>query len=206
MFSRSASRRRAAFTLVELLIGLAVFGLFMTGLLTTWLVLTSSGVNTTAYAARQNDQMRVFDYLKRDIRRATLAEIYNGGTLVTDTTTFGTELRLTIPDYYSDTREEDDVYGPKATVPPTVTAGAVSYGTNLIVRYYASGGAVIRDESGTLRTVASSAGAFAPSFKNETSGAIRCRLLFDQPMRGGSARTLHRQADILCVPRFVLQL
>jgi prepilin-type N-terminal cleavage/methylation domain-containing protein len=206
VISHSANRRRAAFTLVELLIGLAVFGLFMTGLLATWLVLTSSGLNATAYAARQNDQMRVFDYLKRDIRRATVIEIYNGGTLVTDTTTFGNELRLTIPDYYSDTREEDDVYGPKTTVAPTVTAGAVSYGTNLTVRYYATGGAVIRDESGTLRTVAGAAGAFAPSFKNETSGAIRCRLLFDQAMRGGSVRTLHRQVETVFVPRFVLQL
>ena len=206
MTSHSAIRRRDAFTLVELLIGLAVLGLFMTGLLATWLVLTSSGLNATAYAARQNDQMRVFDYLKRDIRRATVIEIYNGGALVTDTTTFGNELRLTIPDYYSDTREEDDVFGPRMKVTPTVTAGTVSYGTNLIVRYYAAGGAVIRDESGTQRTVAGAAGAFVPSFKNETTGAIRCRLIFDQAMRGGSARTLHRQVETVCVPRFVLQL
>lgn len=205
MNARNASRRSAAFTIVELLAGMAVFGVFMAGLLRVWISLTSTGINTTAYATRQNDQMRVLDYLKRDIRRATTVEIYNGATLINDTITFGTELRLTIPDYYSDTREEDNAIGPKNTNIPALTAGDVTYGTALAVRYYASGGAAIRNEEGTERTVASATGAFALSFKKETSGAIRCRVLFDQPMRGGSERTLHREVDTLCIPRFEFQ-
>lgn len=201
MYALSTSRRHAAFTLVELIIGLAIAGTFMALLLRIWMSLTFTGMNTTAYAARQNDQMRVLDYLKRDIRRATAVQIYNGGTLVTGTSVFGNELRLTIPDYYSDTREEDNAIGPKATSTPTLTAGSVTYGSALTVRYFTSGGAVIRDESGTPRTVASAAGAFVLSFERETSSAIRSRVIFDLPMRGGTARALHRQVDILCVPR-----
>ena len=201
MYALKTSRRHAAFTLVELIIGMAVAGTFMALLMRIWMSLTFTGMNTTAYAARQNDQMRVLDYLKRDIRRATAVEIYNGATLVTGTSIFGNELRLTIPDYYSDTREEDNAIGPKATNTPAITAGSVSYGTALTVRYFTSGGAVIRDESGTARTVASAVGAFVLSFERETSSAIRSRVIFDQAMRGGTARTLRRQVDILCVSR-----
>lgn len=185
---------------------MGVFSLFMTALLTTWRSLTATALNTTAYAQRQNDQIRVLDYLKRDIRRATKVEIYNGATLVTGTTTFGTELRLTIPDYYADSREEDNAIGTKTANTPAVAAGTVTYGTALTVRIYALNGAIVRNEAGTSRSVASAAGAFVPSFKRETTGAIRCRILFDQPMRGGKARTLRRQVDTLCVPRSELQI
>lgn len=205
MCAHRSRQRRAAFTLVELIIGLAVAGVFMALLLRMWMSLTFTGMNTTAYATRQNDQMRVLDYLKRDIRRATAVEIYDGATLVTSTSVFGNELRLTIPGYYSDTREEDNAIGPKATNAPSVTAGSVAYGAALTVRYFASGGAVVRDESGTPRTVAGAAGAFALSFAKETSNAIRSRIVFDQPMRGGTARTSRRQVDNLCVPRAEFQ-
>lgn len=205
MFALSAIRRSTAFTIAELLIGLGVTGIFMAGLVRVWMTLSYSGMNIASFAARQNDQMRVFDYLKRDIRRATTIEIYDAGTLVTGTTTFGPELRLTIPQYYSDSREEDNAIGPKATNTPTVTSGTVSYGTALTVRYFTSGGAVIRDEAGAARTVASAAGAFVLAFKKETTGAIRSRLNFDQAMRGSSTRALTRQVDVLCIPRFEFQ-
>jgi prepilin-type N-terminal cleavage/methylation domain-containing protein len=206
VIARKTNRRSAAFTLVEMLVGVAVLSVFLSGLLRTWSSLTFTGLNTIAYASRQSDQMRVLDYIKRDIRRATAVEIYNGATLVTGTTTFGTELRLTIPDYYSDSREEDNAIGTRTTIAPTVTSGTVNYGTSFTVRYYTTGGAVIRNEGGTLRTIADAAGAFAVSFKKETTGAYRCRVLYDHPMRGGTARTLRRQVDILCVPRFEFQL
>ena len=206
MIANYANRRSAAFTLVEMLITLAVFGVFMAGILTTWSSLSFTGLNTTAYAARQNDQMRLLDYVKRDIRRATAVQIYSGATLITDTTTFGTELRLTLPGYYSDTREEDNAIGTRNTNAPSASSGTVSYGSPFTVRYYVTGGAVIRNESGTLRTIADAAGAFTVSFKKETTGAYRCRVFYDQPMRGGKARTIRRQVDTLCVPRFEFQL
>lgn len=206
MTARSHSRKPAAFTLVEMLLAVAVFGIFMAGILRVWTSLSYTALNTAAYAARQNDQMRVLDYVKRDVRRATAVEIYNGGALVNGTTASGTELRLTIPDYYADTREEDNAIGTKTTNAPTVTAGAVSYGSPLTVGYSVIGGAVIRNEAGRARTVASSAGGFALSFKRESSGAIRCQVTFNQAMRGGTIRTLRRQVETICVPRFEFQL
>lgn len=200
----NANQRRTAFTLVEILVTTGVFGLFAVGLFAVWSGLGFTALNTNTFAQRQNDQMRVLDYLKRDIRRATTVQLYNGAVLVTDTTTFASELRLTIPDYYADSREDDNAIGTKLPNTPVSTGGMVNYGTPLTIRYYALNGAGIRNEAGILRTVANAAGAFAFSFKRETSGAILSRVFFDQPMRGGSNRTLRRQVDTLCVPRAAL--
>jgi len=195
-----ASGSKSAFTLVELSVSFAIFSVFSAGLFVTWTALGMSAMNMTTYAQRQNDQMRVFDYLKRDIRRASAVAIYNGGTLVTGTN-FGDEIRLTISDYYADTHEEDKASGLSTPSVPTLTNGSVTYGTSLTVRYYVSNGAVIRNEAGTLRTIGDASGAFALSFSAEASGLIRCRVLYNDTLRSGNDRTLRRQEDILCGQR-----
>ena len=205
MNSNKTTAGKSGLTLIEVLVAMGVFGMFATALMTTWTALQTSAMNTTAYAQRQSDQMRVCDYLKRDIRRASNVAIYNGATLVAGTA-FGSELRLTIPDYYADSREEDNAIGSRTPNTPTVTSGNVSYSGTLTVRYYVLGGAIVRNESGTSRTLADSAGAFTLSFRTDTSGLIRSRVIFDQRMRSGTNRTLRRQVDLLCGQRSELQL
>lgn len=205
MSSDHSGMKKSGFTLIEMLVAMSVFGMFAAALMTTWTALQTSAMNTTAYTQRQSDQMRVCDYVKRDVRRASNVEIYNGGTLVTGTA-FGSELRLTIPDYYADSREEDNAIGSSTPNTPSVTGGNVTYGSTLTVRYYVLNGAVIRNESGISRIVADAAGAFTLSFCTEASGLIRSRVLFDQRMRSGSNRMLHRQVDLLCGQRSQLQL
>lgn len=190
----------SGFTMVEILVATTVFSMFAVALLTTWTALATSAANTTTYAQRQNDQMRVVDYLKRDVRRAAAIAIYNGGTLVTGTA-FGDELRLTIPDYYADSREDDVANGPSTANAPALTGGSVTYGTAATVRYFVSNGSVIRDESGTTRTLANSAGAFTLSFSADASGLTLCRVIFNDTMQGGQNRTLRRQVDVLCGQR-----
>ena len=170
-----------------------------------WISLASTGVNTTAYAARQNDQMRVLDYLKRDIRRSSAAAVYDAGRIITTPGSPGTELRLTIPDYYADSREEDNSLGPNAAHAPSLTGDIVNYGAPLTVRYSTAGGAVIRTESGAGRVVANDAGAFALSFSKEAKGTVRSRITYEQPMQGPSARALRRNVEITTVPRFIFR-
>ncbi len=196
----------AGFTLAELVVAMGVFSIFMAALMSSWTAVQTTAVNAMTYAARQNDQMRAVDYLKRDIRRASLVEIYNGGALVTGTATFGDELRLTIPGYYADAREEDNAIGTKTTNAPAMVSGSVAYGTALPVIYSIQAGAVVRNEAGVARTIGAAAGAFVLTFKNETNGSIRCRMIYDQPMQGGAGRTLRRQLDVLCLQRAKLQL
>jgi len=196
---------RTGFTLVEMLVATAVFALFAATVLPAWSALQARAFNMTAFAQRQSDQMRVMDYLKRDIRRAGLVEIYNAGVIVTDNS-LGDEIRLTIPDYYTDARAEDDILGPRVANDPVMTAGTVGYGSNLMVRYHVSNGAILREEGATTQTVADSAGAFSLSVGREASDLIRGRIFFDQSMRGGSQnRTLRRQVDFLCGQRAKLQ-
>jgi type II secretory pathway pseudopilin PulG len=207
VIARKPKRTFAAFTLAELLVAVGVFGLFGAALLTTWSSVGFSALNTTTYTRRQNDQMRILDYLKRDIRRATKVELYNGPIIVTGTNIPASELKLTIPDYYSDSREDDDaVGGANTAIAPAISGDVVSYGTPLTVRYFALAGAGIRKEQGIARTVADASGAFSLSFKRETSGAIRCGITFDQLMRTtGNNRVLHRQVETLYLPRTELQ-
>jgi type II secretory pathway pseudopilin PulG len=202
---RNTSGRAAAFTIVELITGMGVFGIFSAGLVLAWTALQANAVNATSYAKRQADQMRVVDYLKRDIRRASAVAIYNGATLVTGTNS-GTELRVTIPDYYSDPREEDNAIGLSIPNAPTLTGSTVSYGGTMVVRYYVTGGAITRDEAGTLRTIADAAGVFSLSFNRDAVGDVLSRVSYNQPMRGSGSRILRRQVDIRCRQRSELQL
>lgn len=206
MISPKAHLHTSGFTLVETLVAMAVFSIFAAALMATFVALETSAMNTSSYAQRQNDQMRVFDYLRRDIRRSTSVDVYSGATIVADGT-FGSELRLVVPDYYTDAREDDNTSGPNVPNAPAMSGTTVTYGTPITVRYYASSGAVIRNEAGTERKVADAVGAFTVSFCKETgSNEIRSRVFFDQRMRSGGNRTLRRQVDILCGQRAQLQL
>jgi prepilin-type N-terminal cleavage/methylation domain-containing protein len=198
VYSRNASARHAGFTLVELLTAAAVFAFFAAALLGAWTALGTSSLNTIAYCHNQNDQMRCFDYLKRDIRRATTVAIYNGGALVTGANNWGSTLQLTIPKYYTDSRQEDDAVGGRTASTPTLTSGVVTYGTPMTVQYYISNGVIIHSEGGVTRTVSDGGSIDTLSFCVDSTGLIRCRVSYTQTMRSGANRTLQRQVDILC--------
>ena len=201
MSTRSPISKSSGFTLVEVLVAAAVFGLFSAALLATWTSLGTSALNTTSYAQRQNDQMRTLDYLKRDIRRATTVAIYNNSTLVSGVNNWGNTLELTMQKYYADSRQEDDAIGTRTTTAPTLTGGVITYGTPFTVRYYVSNGAIIRSEGGVLRTVGDAAGGFTLSFCTDTTGLIHSRINYSQRMRSGANRMLTRQVDMLCGQR-----
>ena len=179
------------------MIALAVFGVFGTVLLTSWTGLQTDAMNTTAYSLRQNDQMRVSDYLKRDIRRATTIAIYNGATLVTGANNYGSTLQLTLPNYYTDTRKEDDSHGTRVANFPSYASKKITYGTAVTVKYYVLNGAVIRSEGSAVRTIADAAGGFTLSFCTDTTGLIRSQINFSQRMRSGTNRNLIRQVSFL---------
>lgn len=204
MSCRKSSGRLAAFTIFEVLVATGVFGFFAAGLMMTWTVLQTNAANAATYSRRQCDQLRAADYLRRDIRRAAVVEIYDGATLVTGAAS-GTELRVTVPDYYADTREEDHAIGSRTSHAPTLAGTTVSYGGTIVVRYYVLGGAIVRQEAGASRTIADAAGAFVLSFRREASGDVRSQVFYNQPMRGSGGRVQRRQVDILSRPRTDLQ-
>ena len=114
-------------------------------------------------------------------------------------------MRLTLPDYYADTRDDDASFGSKTANAPVIQDAAVKYGTPLIVNYVVSGGACIRYEGSVARVLSSATPAFAFSFVRQTSGAVRCEISFDQPMRNRSAQKVRRTVATRCVPRVELK-
>ena len=204
MIFPSTNARPAGFTLVELIVGMGVFGIFSAGLMLAWTALQANAVNAATYSHRQSDQMRVIDYLKRDIRRASAVEIYNGATIVAGSNP-GTELQLTMPDYYADAREEDNAIGSSTPNIPALSGTTVSYGGTMLVRYYVAGGAIIRDEEGILRPIADANGAFVLSFRWETNGDVLSQIFYNQPLSGSGGQALRRQVDIACRQRSDLQ-
>ena len=194
-------QRRAGFTFVEILVSMGLCAVFSAGLMVVWSSLSFNALNTTAFSTLQNDQMRVLDYLKRDIHRATKVELFNGSTLVTDLGVAASRLRLTLPDYYADTREDDAAFGSRAANTPVLQDANVKYGTPFTVEYFVSNGACMRREGAISRPLTGATPAFAFTFTRETSGAIRGGISFDQPMRNLSAQKLRRSVATRCVPR-----
>jgi type II secretory pathway pseudopilin PulG len=187
---------------VEVMVAVAVFGIFSTVLLTSWTGMQTDAMNTTSYSIRQNEQMRVMDYIKRDIRRATEVTILDSSRVaVTGVNTYGSILQLKLPDYYSDTRVEDDAKGTSVANTPTYISKKVVYGTPITVEYSSSNGAVIRSGEGTPRTISDATGNFTVSFCKDSAGFISTRLIFDQRMRSASSRKLRRQVDFLADTR-----
>ena len=186
------------------MVAACIFSVFASALLETWMVLGSSALNTIEYCQSENDQMRTFDYLKRDIRRSTAVAIYNGATQVTGTNNWGTTLQLTMQKYYTDSRQEDDAIGPRTTNTPSWTSGAITYGTPFTVQYYIANGTIMHTEAGVSRAVSDGGAIDTLSFSTDTTGLIRCRISYTQTMRSGTNRTIHRQVDILCGQRSTL--
>jgi hypothetical protein len=199
VYCRKNRSRQGGFTFVEFLAAAGAFGFIMTALLLTWSALATSAMNTLSYCQSENDQLRCFDYLRRDIRRATSVAIYNGATQVTGANNWGTTLQLTIPKYYSDSNPEDDATAGRTTIAPTLDSnGAVKYDTPLTVQYYVSGGVIIHNENGTTRTVSDAASIDSLNFCVDASGLIHCQISYTQVMRSGTSRTLKRQVEIVC--------
>lgn len=90
---RAGPRAGAGFTLLEMMIALALGSVVFAAALASIVFLQKSYVGTEQYATNLADQTRLMDYLCLDLRRATDATFTTSGTQTTG-------LTLTLPDYY----------------------------------------------------------------------------------------------------------
>ena len=152
MRNKDASARQSGYTLAEMMVAVGIFSIFALALLAMWSALATTSLNTISYSQTENDQMRAFDYLKRDIRRATTVAIFNGSHAgdprrgqLGEPPCESSPCRNT----NTDTRQEDDAIGPRAVYTPTLSGSSVTYGTPFTVQYYISNKvAIIRNECG----------------------------------------------------------
>lgn len=127
------------FTLVEVLIAAGITSTIALGLLTASVTIQRSFSATTFHATAQGDQLRVIDFLTRDLRRASAAVATNQGR----------KLTLSMPD-------DIDPASRRVRTPTIRTDGRVLYGgTPREVSYFIEGADFIREENGADAVISS---------------------------------------------------
>ena len=143
-------RRAAAFTLVELLVATALGSVVMGWVGLSFVSLQRSFEASNYQMTAQNDQLRVLDYLSRDLRMASAVATANGSTKVVLTLSAdgsGTSLNLG--------PLLNGLLGGSATGgASTRSAASGAAGSGDTVAYYVEGGQFIREFNGTQTVIA----------------------------------------------------
>ncbi|HEX8373092.1 MAG TPA: hypothetical protein VF585_09950 [Chthoniobacterales bacterium] len=128
-------RSSAGFTMTELMMGLAVSTMMLSGLITSSVALQRSYKATEYYAAASADQVRALDYIARDARCA-LSVTYSSEVLT-----------LKVPAFYSAYDDEGNPASDATPVDLSFTNSDVTYGAATEeheITYSVNNGALIR--------------------------------------------------------------
>ena len=154
------SRKRFAFTLPEILLALAVSGVVFGAILTSSTSLQKSFNAIDNYFGTHMQQIRIVDYLSRDVKR---------GLIVTTSADLQT-VTVTIPNYIIQAGDPEAVVNPALVGTPrtptmayTPSGWQVNYGnTTSTIVYSISGLSILRTENGIVTTIASSTDQLVP--------------------------------------------
>jgi prepilin-type N-terminal cleavage/methylation domain-containing protein len=150
----------AGFTLAEMLVALGVASVVFAAIITASVALYRSFNAVDAYFSTQMQQLRIMDYLNRDVKRAT----------VVTTSADLQSITVTVPNYLIKAGDAEAVANAALVgMPrnPTVTLSAtgpqVNYGTGTTnVVYSVSNNSILRTENGQVTTIASSTDQLLP--------------------------------------------
>jgi len=150
----------AGFTLGEMLIALGVASVVFAAIITASVALYRSFNAVDAYFSTQMQQLRIIDYINRDVKRAT----------VVTTSADLQSITVTMPNYLIKAGDAEAVANasligmPRSpTVTLTATGPQVNYGTGTTtVVYSVSNNSILRTENGQVTTIASSTDQLLP--------------------------------------------
>ena len=148
------------FTLAEIMIAMAASAVVFGGTLTSTTALQKSFNAIDNYFATHMQQIRIVDYLSRDVKR---------GLIVTTSVDLQT-VTITTPNYIIQAGDAEAIANPALVGTPrtpTITYGAsgpqVNYGnTTSTIVYSINGLSILRTENGTVTTIASSTDQLVP--------------------------------------------
>jgi type II secretory pathway component PulJ len=155
-----ASRKIAGFTLGETLISLSLSSIILGAAVTTGVSLQKSFNAIDAYFGTHMQQIRIIDYLARDVKR---------GLVVTTSVDLQT-VTVTVPKYIIQAGDPEAIADPSLigtprtpTIVSTSSGLQVNYGSSTsTVVYSISGNSILRTENGTVTTIASSTDQLVP--------------------------------------------
>jgi prepilin-type N-terminal cleavage/methylation domain-containing protein len=154
------SRKRLGFTLPEITLALAISGVVLGATLTSSTSLQKSFNAIDNYFGTHMQQIRIVDYLSRDVKR---------GLIVTTSADLQT-VTITVPNYVIQTGDPEAVINPALVGTPrtptmayTPSGWQVNYGaaTSTVV-YSINGLTILRTENGTVTTIAASTDQLVP--------------------------------------------
>jgi prepilin-type N-terminal cleavage/methylation domain-containing protein len=150
---------QSGFTLAEIMMAMAIAVVIFAAIITASLAMQKSFNAVDHFFATHIQQVRIIDYLNRDVKRALIATTSVDHQTVT----------LTIPKYIIQSGDAEAVSNPSlvgAMRSPTLstTTSQVNYGTTTsTVVYSINGASILRTEDGVVTTVASSTDQLVPS-------------------------------------------
>jgi prepilin-type N-terminal cleavage/methylation domain-containing protein len=150
---------QSGFTLAEILTAMAIAVVIFAAILTASLAMQKTFNAVDNYFATHIQQIRIIDYLNRDVKRA----------LIVTTSADQQTVTLTIPKYIIQSGDAEAVINPSLvgtmrtpTITPT-SSYQVNYGTTTsTVVYSINGASILRTEDGVVTTVASSTDSLVP--------------------------------------------
>lgn len=151
---------RLAFTIAEMMLALAASSVVLGTTLTSSTSLQKSFNAIDSYFGTHMQQIRIVDYLSRDVKR---------GLVVTTSADLQT-VTITVPNYIIQTGDPEAVANPALVGTPrtptmtyTPSGWQVNYGnTTSTVVYSISGTSILRTENGAVTTIASSTDQLVP--------------------------------------------
>ena len=157
---RKSLRASQAFTVIEIMVALATGGVVLGATLTSSTSLQKSFNAIDKYFATHMQQIRIVDYLSRDVKRG----------LVVTTSVDKQTVTITIPNYIIQPGDPEAIANPAlagtARTPSiafTPSGPQVNYGaTTSTVSYSINGLSILRTENGVVTTIASSTDQLVP--------------------------------------------
>ena len=150
--------RQSGFTLAEIMMAMAIAVVIFAAIITASIAMQKSFNAVDHFFATHIQQVRIIDYLNRDVKRALICTVSADQQTVT----------LTIPKYIIQSGDAEAVSNPSlvgAMRSPTLstTTSLVNYGTTTsTVVYSINGASILRTEDGVVTTVASSTDSLVP--------------------------------------------
>jgi prepilin-type N-terminal cleavage/methylation domain-containing protein len=151
----------SGFTLYELLVAMSISSVVVAAAMTSGIALQKSFKAVDSYFGTHMQQIRIIDYLSRDVKRG----------LIVTTSVSQQSVTVTIPNYLIQSGDPEAIVNPSLvgtprmpTITSTPSGLQVNYGsTNTTVVYSVNGNSIVRIENGVVTTIASSTDQLVPT-------------------------------------------